>query len=68
MNTTTDWTWNGHPVRIVRVGIFLTLIEYRFLFTGLSRMSQAGEATSREFRVRTMELEKENDRCLIPSP
>lgn len=59
-----DWTWNGHPVEIVRVGIFLTLIEYRHLFTNLSRSQQPGDATSRQFRVRTADLEQENNGCL----
>lgn len=60
-------TWNGHSIIVIRVGIFLTLIEYRFLFTSLSRLPQAGGGSSRQFRVRTIELEMENDVCLLPT-
>lgn len=56
-------TWNGHPIVVVKAGIFLTLIEYKDLFTKLSRMTRPGGASCRQFRVLTTELELENERC-----
>lgn len=64
MNTPTEWTHRGHVVVIVKVGVFLTLIEYRDLFKNLHRTSSYGNVSCRRFRVQTITLELENDRCL----
>lgn len=60
-----DLTYRGYPVVVVRVGIFLTLIEYRDLFKTLSRMRKPGDAACRQFRVLTSALDQENGVCLI---
>jgi hypothetical protein len=53
---TDDWFWRGHSVEVIRIGIFQTLIRYRYLFRNLER---------RDFHVPTIELEMENDRRLL---
>ena len=60
-----DLTYDGRPVIIVRVGIFLTLIEYRDLFKNVSRMRTPGNITCRQFRVLTSALDRENNTCLV---
>ena len=62
-----DLTYDGRPVIIVRVGVFLTLIEYLYLFKTLSRMRKPGDAACRQFRVLTSALDQENGICLINS-
>ena len=68
MSTMTELTYRGHRIVVVRVGIFLTLIEYRDLFKNLPRGLVPGEATSRQFRVLTSTLDQENDICLANNP
>ena len=59
-----DLTYRNHPIVVVRVGIFLTLIEYRDLFKMLSKMRKPGDAACRQFRVLTSALDQENSTCL----
>ena len=60
-------TYRNHPIVVVRVGIFLTLIEYRDLFKTLSRMRKPGDVACRQFHVLTSTLDQENSACLINS-
>jgi len=55
----TDWTWNGREVDIIKIGLCLTLIEYRHIFRNLGLWHNG-----RQFRVSTTDLELENGRDL----
>lgn len=45
--------WDGKLVRVVQRGIWLTLLEYVNMFSGLHRRD-------RQFHVKTFELENQN--------